>query len=88
VIGRRSNVAECPVPGARNLGDGVFSSFDYSADDRPMLFHDCRTLGRWHAVHMNDNAVEQRWPLTLSGTVVFACCGLHGSVRDARWRRR
>lgn len=81
------------MTGMARLTDDIY--YGWLGDEpNPMLWHWCAALpddpeltvsGRWIAAGTGAHTVVCREPLHLEPSLLWACCGLHGFVRDGVW---
>jgi hypothetical protein len=78
---------------ARLTDDIYFGWLAHEAN--PMFWHRCAALadvpeertvhGPWVAAGTRVHTLVSREPLHLEPSLLWACCGLHGWVRDGKW---
>lgn len=51
----------------------------------PIVWHWCSTNNRWIASATDNHTIESQEPLTLSPSLLFSCCELHGFIKEGKW---
>lgn len=54
-------------------------------DNNPWFWHWCSTSNRWMGQGTLNHTLVSREPLHMEPSLLWACCGVHGFVRNGEW---
>lgn len=63
---------------------GIYAGF-VASEPNPWVWHWCADTERWLAAGTRNHTLGGVAPLTLSPSLLFDCCGLHGYIRAGQW---
>lgn len=69
--------------GAVRLADNVY--YGLHEDMNPTFWHWCTTFNRWMAQGTENHTVTSIVPLTMTPSLLWTCCGLHGFAQNGEW---
>jgi hypothetical protein len=66
---------------------GIYAqpSLDRSTEN-PAIWHWCAKAESWLVSGTRGHTLVSRDPLHLEPSLLWACCGMHGWIRDGRWQ--